>query len=84
MAGHNVSESAAIAIRDKFIPNWTSEEFEAAVQGIAYVADAWSRLSHAENSEECRKLWKKVLDLETEFWPRPSAEVVASTHELIK
>lgn len=77
-------KAAATAVRGKFIPNWTSPEFEAFVQDVVSVTDAWARVGNAEHDESCAQLWKRVLDLETEFWPQPSEEVVGLTKSMLE
>ncbi|KIW26303.1 uncharacterized protein PV07_09404 [Cladophialophora immunda] len=59
------------ALRDAFIPNWTSAAFEAFVAEIAELTDLLAEREDAVN----RKLdvylavWKHILDVERRFWP---------------
>lgn len=72
------------ALRDAFIPNWTSAAFAKFVREIAEVTD---RLAEREgvvgrdgsgDKERAvgfyQALWGRVLDIEKEFWPDVSAE----------
>ncbi|KAE8141129.1 hypothetical protein BDV38DRAFT_238767 [Aspergillus pseudotamarii] len=61
------------ALRERFIPNWTSLEFRQFVEGIAEVVDALA--SRVLNNEEgdvmarCERWWRQVKWLEERFWP---------------
>lgn len=63
------------ALREKFIPNWSSREFEDFVQRLAEVVDdmAW-QVKGAEEGEmvrgRCLEWWRQVLWLEERFWPQ--------------
>ncbi|KAJ5105839.1 hypothetical protein NUU61_003186 [Penicillium alfredii] len=62
------------ALRDKFIPNWSSAEFEAFVNGIGDVLDEMAEsIKGAEEAEmmrgRCLEWWRQVVWLEERFWP---------------
>ncbi|KAI2471227.1 heme oxygenase-like protein [Annulohypoxylon bovei var. microspora] len=61
------------ALRKEFIPNWTSEEFQAFVNECRECLDAYAA-TQVEDTEEViaagsMVLFKKVLVLEESFWP---------------
>ncbi|KAJ5644773.1 hypothetical protein N7507_010784 [Penicillium longicatenatum] len=62
------------ALREKFIPNWSSDEFEAFVDGIGEVLNVLA--SQCKGAEECEMMrgrclewWRQVVWLEERFWP---------------
>jgi len=62
------------ALRLRFIPNWTSPEFEKFVVKLQDITDVLAnRLKGVEESEtekgKCILWWKQVLWLEEKFWP---------------
>ncbi|KAJ5239936.1 heme oxygenase-like multi-helical [Penicillium chermesinum] len=62
------------ALREKFIPNWSSDEFEGFVNQIGDVLDALAgQIKGAEESElmraRCLEWWRQVVWLEERFWP---------------
>lgn len=62
------------ALRDKFIPNWSSEEFEGFVDQIGEVLDLMAtQIKGVEEGElmrgRCLEWWRQVLWLEERFWP---------------
>ncbi|KAI1266859.1 heme oxygenase-like protein [Xylariaceae sp. FL1019] len=59
------------ALREKFIPNWTSEEFEAFVKEIGECVDAYADelVIREDGVEECVEVFRSVLVLEEKFWP---------------
>ncbi|KAJ6083102.1 hypothetical protein N7467_007237 [Penicillium canescens] len=62
------------ALREKFIANWSSDEFEGFVNSIGDVVDEMAeQLKGAEESElmrgRCLEWWKQILWLEERFWP---------------
>ena len=66
------------ALRLRFIPNWTSGEFEAFVRRIGDVVDEMASLiKGAEEGEltrgRCLEWWRQVLWLEERFWPAISS-----------
>lgn len=74
---NNAAEGAADAdggaLRKKFIPNWSSPEFEAFVNCIGDVVDETaSQIKGAEEAEKMRGLcldwWRQVVWLEEKFW----------------
>jgi hypothetical protein len=61
-------------LRERFIPNWTSGEFEEFVDGIGEVVDAWvGEMEDGKGKEEvvgrCERWWRQVIWLEERFWP---------------
>jgi thiaminase len=59
------------ALRHEFIPNWTSQEFEAFVREIAEVTD---ELASREDGlvrrlDVYKAVWRHILDVESRFWP---------------
>ncbi|KAJ5439680.1 uncharacterized protein N7458_010678 [Penicillium daleae] len=62
------------ALREKFIPNWSSAEFEKFVNRIGDVLDQMAgKMKGVEESEvsrgRCLEWWKQVVWLEERFWP---------------
>ncbi|KAI1383281.1 heme oxygenase-like protein [Hypoxylon trugodes] len=61
------------ALRKEFIPNWTSEEFQAFVKECQDCLDAYATIQDEDTEEvgaaEAMCLFKKVLVLEESFWP---------------
>ncbi|KAF7121901.1 hypothetical protein CNMCM5793_009455 [Aspergillus hiratsukae] len=62
------------ALRTRFIPNWTSPEFEAFVRRIGDVVDELAgQIKGAEERENvmgrCVQWWRQVVWLEERFWP---------------
>lgn len=62
------------ALREKFIPNWSSVEFEQFVNRIGDVLDQMAgEIKGAEEVEamraRCLEWWKQVVWLEERFWP---------------
>lgn len=62
------------ALREKFIPNWSSNEFEAFVDQIGEVLNVLA--SQCKGAEECEMMrgrclewWRQVVWLEERFWP---------------
>ena len=60
---------AVAALHKEFIPNWTSEQFSGFVEKLASVTDAWAAEAGDQEHEVCQRLWARVLQLETKFWP---------------
>lgn len=61
------------ALRKEFIPNWTSEEFQAFVKECQECLDAYAAIQDVDTEEVgaagSMVLFKKVLVLEESFWP---------------
>ncbi|KAJ5609123.1 hypothetical protein N7528_009690 [Penicillium herquei] len=62
------------ALREKFIPNWSSEEFEKFVDQIGEVLDLMAtEIKGVEEGElmrgRCLEWWRQVVWLEERFWP---------------
>lgn len=62
------------ALREKFIPNWSSPEFEDFVNRIGDVLDEMAvEIKGVEEDEamrgRCLEWWRQVLWLEERFWP---------------
>ncbi|KAL4943015.1 hypothetical protein BDV06DRAFT_190831 [Aspergillus oleicola] len=63
------------ALREKFIPNWASKEFEDFVKKIGDVLDEFAKLelggdlSKKEALDKCEAWWGEVVRLEVGFWP---------------
>ncbi|KAI0382055.1 heme oxygenase-like protein [Hypomontagnella monticulosa] len=61
------------ALRKEFIPNWTSEEFQAFVKECQECLDAYAAVQDVDTEEVgaagSMVLFKKVLVLEESFWP---------------
>lgn len=65
------------AVRQEFMPNWTSAEFVAFVQQLADIIDAavQTQEDHAKEALLQRGLvkWRKILAAEEAFWPAMDA-----------
>ena len=61
------------ALRDSFIPNWTSREFTEFVQQLERLVDELMDEAHLGLIQDaqslCKMLWEEVLDIERRFWP---------------
>ncbi|KIW17609.1 hypothetical protein PV08_04804 [Exophiala spinifera] len=59
------------ALRNEFIPNWTSREFEKFVEDIAEVTDLLAEREDAINRSQdvYTAVWARLLDIEAKFWP---------------
>lgn len=59
------------ALRHEFIPNWTSQEFEAFVREIADVTDELASREGAlvRKLDVYKAVWRHILDVESRFWP---------------
>jgi len=59
------------ALRDAFIPNWTSPEFQEFVKDIAEVTDmlAEQEAIAGRDLKPFEWVWRHVLDIERRFWP---------------
>lgn len=62
------------ALKEKFIPNWSSAEFEAFVDQIGEVLDLMAgQIKGVEEMElmrgRCLEWWRQVVWLEERFWP---------------
>jgi thiaminase len=67
------SDADGGALRDAFIPNWTSPEFADYVHQLRKLVDELMEQANLfqikDAEDECRKLWEEVLDIEKRFWP---------------
>jgi thiaminase len=73
-AGQGGGDADGGALRTRFIPNWTSGEFEGFVRSVGDVVDEMAGLvKGAEEGEmrrgQCLEWWRQVLWLEERFWP---------------
>ncbi|KAJ9606423.1 hypothetical protein H2200_009384 [Cladophialophora chaetospira] len=59
------------ALREAFIPNWTSKEFEGFVAEIAELTDLLAEREDAVNRklDVYKAVWRHILDVERRFWP---------------
>lgn len=58
------------ALREAFIPNWTSKEFAQFVEEIADVMDELSvREEGWRRAEVFKAVWEHILGIERSFWP---------------
>jgi thiaminase len=59
------------ALRNEFIPNWTSDEFEKFVNEIALCTNLLAEREDADGSktETLKAVWAHVLAIERKFWP---------------
>lgn len=72
--GESKEDADGGALREKFIPNWSSAEFEEFVDHIGDVLDEMAaQVKGAEEAEmmraRCLEWWKQVIWLEERFWP---------------
>ncbi|KAK5050789.1 hypothetical protein LTR84_003348 [Exophiala bonariae] len=60
------------ALRNEFIPNWTSPEFEAFVREIADITDelASREDGFVRKLDVYKAVWRHILDVESRFWPK--------------
>ncbi len=67
------SDADGGALREHFIPNWTSQEFAAFVgqleQLVNELMDEETLFLTEDAQDECKELWEEVLDIERRFWP---------------
>ena len=73
-AGEGSADADGGAMRTRFIPNWSSKEFEGFVRRIGDVVDELhGRVKGAEEGElmrgRCLEWWRQVIWLEERFWP---------------
>ena len=66
------------ALREKFIDNWSSVEFEGFVNKIGEVVDEMSGLIKGVEEGEimrgrCLEWWRQIVWLEGNFWPTVTA-----------
>lgn len=68
------------ALRKEFIPNWTSEPFQAFVKQTQICFDEYAAANGGTWFEaRAIELWTEVLELEEQFWPNVNLKDVAST-----
>lgn len=67
----NVGSSNAAA---PFISNWSTPAFEEFVDVLADVADHLNTFQTAEGWKRAMDLWKRVVEIETLFWPKEGEE----------
>jgi thiaminase len=62
------------ALRNEFIPNWTSDEFKKFLDEIADVTDQLAEREDAASRklDVYKAVWKHILEVETKFWPNIS------------
>lgn len=74
--GQGKEDTDGGALREKFIPNWSSGEFEAFVNGIGQVVDEMAEVYTGKEKDEllgrCERWWRQVVWLEERFWPEVS------------
>lgn len=64
------------ALREKFIPNWSSTDFDEFVRKIADVTDELAQREGAlKKIEVFRALWLHVLEIEKGFWPETDSSM---------
>lgn len=56
------------ALRNEFIPNWTSAEFEKFVDEIAHLTDSLAETEKA-SPDLFEDTWIQILEVEEKFWP---------------
>ena len=56
-------------MRDVFIPNWSSDEFEGFVKALADLVDEMGRVVGEQEVRECEEAWEMVVWAEKGFWP---------------
>jgi thiaminase len=56
-------------MREVFIPNWSSEEFEGFVKRLGNLVDEMGRAAEEEEVRECEEVWEMVVWVEKGFWP---------------
>jgi thiaminase len=74
LRGEESKDADGGALREKFIPNWSSVEFEDFVNRIGDVLDEMAgQIKGAEEAEimrgRCLEWWRQVVWLEERFWP---------------
>ncbi|KAJ5818469.1 hypothetical protein N7474_004060 [Penicillium riverlandense] len=73
-AAGGVADADGGALRKKFIPNWSSPDFEAFVNRIGDIVDETAnQIKGVEEAEKmrghCLDWWRQVVWLEERFWP---------------
>jgi thiaminase len=67
------SDADGGALRENFIPNWTSQAFADFVQELEQLVNELMDEANPSLTEdaqdECKELWEEVLDIERRFWP---------------
>lgn len=64
------SDADSGALRNEFIPNWSSKEFDDFVRNIADITDELAQREGAfRKIETFKALWLHVLEIEKGFWP---------------
>jgi thiaminase len=67
---HAARDADGGALREAFIPNWTSAEFEKFVDEIAELTDElYVREEGWKRVEVFKAVWEHILGIERGFWP---------------
>jgi len=56
-------------MRKVFIPNWSSDEFEAFVKRLGDLVDEIGKTAGEDEVRECEEVWEMVVWVEKGFWP---------------
>jgi thiaminase len=56
-------------MREVFIPNWSSDEFEGFVKRLGDLVDEMGKTAGEEEVHECEEVWEMVVWAENGFWP---------------
>lgn len=73
-ASGDVQGGPSAAVREKFIPNWTSKEFKDFVTELGGLVDELALATNcadASGGSGPARLWSRILSCEMSFWPKP-------------
>lgn len=60
---------------DNFAKNWSSPEFEKFVNELAELVDDLGITPGTSAWESAENVWKRVVELEIDFWPHDGEEL---------
>lgn len=75
-----LTKSSTAAI-EKFATNWSTPEFGAFVDSLAELVDKLGITPGTEEWRRAESVWKRVVELEVEFWPNEGEEISQRKNE---